>query len=548
MPRGPHIEALEGRGVQIPPPDSLGNHDSQRIHGAPGGIPDVLERPLYFSPKLTEAARIGLFEHVWLNYLREHVVGEEAISEVFSNASIKEAARKELFDKLLGEHIDRLNTPLREASLAPLFTETEYLMTTELKFPWFEKAKGVVKLANGVAMPLIDTFWGFKKDTNEPIIGQFGFLMLTQEEMQRNGAIQLVFTRGEVSLPEGEVKGQFRIASELLQTVNKGLTERGRANLPDTFGQIDNEGSPAVAGVDFHDENQRFFTIVTFHLGDGTSFPLLFNRLDEKGSHGEVSTIIFSDGTFGINWNAGRVLLQKIVPEIPRGFAKQGEDKWAHLWTETGLKPYEEMSGREIRFADFVEGSLLMQDPRTDFVFPTFNEVGFDASYKMGLPEEFRNATDRGFEPMVNGRMTPLQVVEAIKRGEFFDAHSISGLTLAMLRRGQLIVNPHYSESVNVVFEQKYLQTGEIGLVLPRGPIAKGEKIAELAPDTGKARIIYQTKTGPVSILEKGRKYVNLDISEAIGGMTRGTFNIVDSAALAQGLLQRGILVHKDTI
>ena len=445
-------------------------------------------------------------------------------------------------DQLRRLHLEALNGPLLENSLYPLYTPYE-LFGHEVSPFFFERTEKVDLVGDDVALALTNVIFGYKEDGKTPILGKFGYLMMKEDSFRKKGALYFILTNGQTELPVGEVQGEVAMSEEVLREANEGLKNRGRAILPEGLVGRGKEGPNSVKSVEFNDNNERFFTILTLNLNDGRRLPLLFNRLGADGSHGEVNVVRFTGGDFGIVVNP-RPLMGGPAIETPRGFSTKGEEKYAELKQETGLS---------IEWGELVDKSRLIQDPATDFVFPDLSVVRFDKMLQMGVDEKYQKLTDEGFEALIHGRMSGQEVIASIERGEIVDTFTISGIASVMIKTGELVLSPHYKPGLNIVMEEQYLpQLARTNLVIPRGPIDRGTKLAEIPPDTGKARIFYHLKAGTPAILtpESGPtpKYVKVPVNEAVNKIANYDFDVVTAAGVARGLIDKRILVHKFSI
>lgn len=443
----------------------------------------------------------------------------------------------ELAGRLIQSHQEALNKPLSERGLYPLYTEHE-LWAHELHPFFFLEAEQVDMVGDHIGFPMNKVIFGYEKDGKTPRWGTYGYLMMTEEGFRKEGALHLVLTEGETSLPKGQIQGRVEFDENMLRDINKGLRERGRAELPQELEGDSPKGGDKVKEFEFNDRNDTFFTILSLTKDDGRRMPLLFSRLAEDGTQGEVNLVRFTNGDFGFVVNP-RYLINANAIEIPRGWSKQGEEKYAELRQETGL---------DINWGELTESSTLVQDPSTDYVFPTLSTVSFNKFQKMKIDPEYQKITDEGFEALVQGRFSPKETVQSIRRGLIYDSFSITGLTSVMLRSGELAYNPHY-KPLNVVLERRYfLQQGNrVGLAIPRGPVGSGVKVGEVPPDTGKSRIVYQLERGDTSILERSERqpeYLSVPVDKAIGMMANLEFDVVTHSALAKGFIDRELLVH----
>jgi hypothetical protein len=445
-------------------------------------------------------------------------------------------------DQLRRLHLEALNGPLVENNLYPLFTPYE-MFGLEVQNSFLERTKKVDMVGDKVALALISVIFGYEKDGKTPKYGQFGPLIMKESAFRQEGSLYFVLTNGQPEIPTGDIQGEVVMSEEMLREINEGLRKRERAILPEGLAGRGNQGPNSVRSVDFNDGNERFYTVISLNLNDGRRLPLLFNRLGDDGSHGEVSVVRFTDGDFGLVVNP-RPLIGGSVIELPRGFSAKGEEKYAELRQETGLK---------IEWGELVEKSRLMQDTATDFVFPDLSVVRFDKMHEMGMDEESQRLTDEGLESLVHGRMSSQEVIASIERGEIVDTYTITGITALMIRTGELVYSSHYKTGLNLVMEERFLpQLARTGLVIPRGPIDRGTKIAEIPPDTGKARIFYQLRSGNPAILvpDSGPtpKYVKVPVMDVVNKLANHDFDIVTAAGVAKGLIDKRILIHKSSV
>lgn len=445
-------------------------------------------------------------------------------------------------DQLRRLHLEALNGKLQENSLYPLYTEHE-LFGHEVSPFFFERTEKAEMVGDDVALALTNVIFGYKEDGKTPKLGKFGYLMMKESSFREKGALYFVLTNGQPDLPSGEVQGKVVMSEEVLSDANEGLKNRGRALLPEKLSSKDSVGSNSVRNVEFNDSNETFFTILTMNLDNGKRSPMLFNRLGDDGSHGEVNVVRFTDGDFGFVINP-RPLIGGPVIESPRGFSAKGEEKYAELKQETGLN---------IEWGELVDRSRLIQDPATDFVFPDLNVVRFDKLLQMSIDEKYQKLTDEGFEALIHGRMSGQEIIASIERGEIVDTFTITGITALMIKTGELVLSPHYKPGLNLVMEERFLpQLARTNLVIPRGPIDRGKKMAEIPPDTGKARIFYHLRGGNPTILqpESGPtpKYVKVPLSEVTKKLENCELDVVTGAGIAKGMIDTGLLVHRSSI
>ncbi len=418
---------------------------------------------------------------------------------------------------LVHEYLERLNLPMRKTGLWPLFG-TEMIKFTPRQGGMVYFDQGVTNIKDvgaDVKMPLLPFSDGI-----------YAPLTMTKVAYDQSGALGICVVEPRAILPAGQSRGRIVMESSTLKWINKELKDRQRVLLPDILLKYQ-PGSLKVTKKDIKifDDNNVFYTVVNI-----AGNPVLFNRVNESGSEGEVSLVRFSDG---------KILLVDQLRHLTGGRERAA----VRGWSKTKLNYLQELvaiSGIDISGKPKILRHTAYQSRFTDFVKVNLNTVIFE--------NESKNTSSNGLfisETGVESAQTVLlndhELWQQIQSGIIWDAHTIYIAALTWLKLGLIKITME-GEGKGLVLEKRAWASGLEGYDLPRIPVASGQKITELMPDCGSKRIFNPVEIIGVSALPKPRKYVYQSVSEVLQNFSAGGYDLLTGAGLIVGLIHTGLI------
>jgi len=466
---------------------------------------------------------------------------------------------------LVEQRVEKLNKPLRESHLVPLFQRRDIevadasqnrteLQSTERVIP-FSKDRGVYFALH----PAL-----FRKEPEAR--GQFLPLYLT-EQAANKGDILVPFVRlSDVSMERQKNLKQMSepvMTDELLNSINAGLSDSSiedeskrnlRATLPNELSEV--KGPFTVRGYKIIDDNKRFYSGLVLETenvnGDQGEIPLLINANSGKGkpdegSHGTVYVVEIGDEiVLGRQYRP--LVPQEYLPEgqvdnteIPRGFPRAILDRLGELKEELNLSQ-EDITQYNL--------GVMKQDPTTDYVLPLFMAVTVNQETANKI-----NSKGAGFERIAPFRANRKDVVSMIQKGEIWDTHSVAGIGAYLLKEGNLLPSSDVRgfvpssdiKNLGVVLENTFqVQYAHYSPQTLRGSVVGS--VGRVAVDSGKARIFPQiasTVWGERQLSQLESNGVNLKVvpaEEALNAIANGQYDIVTASVLLKTFLVEGIL------
>lgn len=441
----------------------------------------------------------------------------------------------ELMERLLQEHLHALNDLLNQKDISPAFSRFEVINGQEMSYPWLAKTENVQTYSNGVAFARIPAVFG-KRSDGVDVTGQYYPALFEAEREGQFGALQLLITPKPDSISSSAVSPSIYIKPELLSKINDELKARGRILLKEALSQKPDGDYINITDYGLDDTNSKFFTILVL-ASDRFQIPLIFNRVSVDGSEGDVYSIRFSDGKYGLIKNK-RPLIGVECIECPRGMANalnRKESKYRELWEETGL---------DAEYANVYLEKKVQEDPEITSCFPTLHIINFDSLMEMSDRDKKDLTDEEDFEYLVRDKYTPKEVIGLVKNGDICDPHSLSALFLSLLYDQALVFASNDLKKLSLVFEYKYnIPLASKHLSLPRGPLNQGDFFGQVLSDSGKSRVFYQINEISPTELDSNREYLVLTLEEVINKSKEVYFDIITLSAIFKYLLTKGYLV-----
>lgn len=459
-------------------------------------------------------------------------------------------------------HANSLNDKLAANGLAFTFRSQELKAMQPEVCDAFLETLEVHPFNKDFAGVLIKSARGFDAQ-GKLMEGRFDPIFMTEDGYLRNGGKLIVITDDEGQLPKGDVQGRISIPKEMLEALNKTLSENKRVTLPDELTKTA-KGVSVVTDAEIYPPkgpgNEFFWNRGQIYLNlktsDGNSIVMTFNAVGDNGLQGGINLAMLDDGRY-VLVDTVRPLTgagSKILKEISRGYADVAQANYQKKLKEVGFPDIDPTQlGMELglKEADIVQ--VISSHPvRQDWAYENVTSeakvirINKEAALKVA-PSEAQQAMEE-FEGIFPQKLTAKEILEhVIGGGLMVDAFSLSILGSEWLKDGHVRINPRINaDKTYVVLESRFMpQTAKEEMVIPSGPVLeKGwVDIAPIHPNTGNARFFYRARySDQVNTLPEGRKYVKVSIKEAAEIIKNIDLSTPDTAALFSTLLNRGII------
>jgi hypothetical protein len=450
--------------------------------------PEILRRPFFEDPRMEFAVR---------------EMGKENLAEIY---------------------LEKLNAPLREAGVYPLFGSEMIKFSTQVGgMVYFDGVTEVLEVGDDLRMAVMP-FSDFRSDWLA-FKGRFAPLMYTREAFERSGALGVAIVPLDTPLPHaGQIRGRIRLEKETLDWLNSELMQRNRITLPERLTE-DGENARKITKeeIKIFDQNSNFYTIV--NIGGQT---LRFSRINAEKSEGEVFLVRTSDTEIIIAEQL-RPLMGVREKGVIRGFPKK---------SRKDIEFNDEVDAN-LRKNELVEIGKMISSRLYDYTHPDLYFVRVQKGFKWGEHEAKLVVNEIGFESLYPLEVTERQMWDQIAAGNIWEVFTITALTKLWLSEKSIRISES-AHNMGIILEHRAWAGGDEGLTVPYIHINAGVKISEVVPDSGTSRIIHPVNLIKPGELPTGHKYEIVPVAEFLNRIITGEFDTSTISAVMTALIQRG--------
>ncbi len=443
----------------------------------------------------------------------------EILSKFFvDDPSLTNISRIIGMEWLTSKYLEKLNKPMQESNLFPLFGE-EMINLNPINggMIYFDEISEICDIGLNIKMPIL------KYETDK----KFAPLTMTRKSWLNESVIAVTICTPDTHLPKKHLYPSITLEKETLVWLNEELSQRNRFLLPESLTKSD-EKSVKISREDIKifDQNDKYYTVI--NMGGE---PILLNRINSKNSQGEVTLIRLPEEEILLIRQL-RPLIGKLETGTPRGWAKENL---------SFIDEASALSGMKVTGKEQVIKNTLWQTRYTDYARLNFNIVIFN-KYSPKISENTEQVlSESGMESSSPVRFTDKQIWQEILYSHLWEATTITAIGLMWLRLNLIRITER-GYKLGMIFEHRKWHSGLSGLDLPRVPVGTGEKLTELMPDSGCKRIFNNVEKIKTTDLPGGHTYEFLSTQTIFDNYLSGEFDALAGAAIMVGLMREGLI------